>query len=126
MKTPHLLLAAGLAGLCAAAPRASADPRLTSWQTGYAGQYARIYTNAARQSAGAPATTWGNGSQTQALPAYAGIQEIYSSTNWVYVRSTGLASFTMGPWQWRVSESAGEPENPLPHSAHACRAGHQN
>ena len=98
MKTSRLLLAAALAGLCAAAPRASADPRLTSWQTGYAGQYARIYTNAAQQSAGTPVTTWGNGSQTQALPAYAGIQEIYSSTNWMYVRSTGLAGFTMGPW----------------------------
>ena len=95
MKTSRLLL---LAGLVAATFRASADPLISSWQTNYAGQYARIYTNTTVQSAGTPATTWGNGSETQATPAYAGVQEIYSSTNWVYVRSTGLASFTMGPW----------------------------
>jgi hypothetical protein len=99
MKTPRLLLAAGLAGMAVTALRSSADPLIASWQTNYAGQYARIYTNAAMQTAGASLTTWSNGSQVQSLPAYAGIQEIYSSTNWVYVRSTGLASYTMGPWQ---------------------------
>jgi hypothetical protein len=51
------------------------------------------------QAAGTSLTTWSNGSQTQANPAYCGIQEIYSSSNWVYIRSTGLASYTMGPWQ---------------------------
>jgi hypothetical protein len=99
MKTTRLLLAvAGLAGLFPLAHRAAADPLIASWQTNYAGQYARVYTNAAMQSAGTPLTTWSNGSQIQSSPAYAGIQEIYSSSNWVYVRSTGLASFTMGPW----------------------------
>jgi hypothetical protein len=51
------------------------------------------------KTAGTTLTTWSNGSQTQSLPAYCGVQEIYSSTNWVYVRSTGLASYNMGPWQ---------------------------
>jgi len=100
MNTAHLTHAVTLASLLAAsALSASGDPILTCWQTNYAGQYARIYTNAAMQSAGTPLTTWSNGSQIQAEPAYAGAQEIYSSSNWVYVRSTGLASFTMGPWQ---------------------------
>ena len=99
MKTLRLiLLAARLAGLGSATLPAAADPLITSWQTNHAGQYARIYTNAALQSAGTPLTTWSNGSQIQALPAYAGIQEIDADPNWVYVRSTGLASFTMGPW----------------------------
>jgi hypothetical protein len=99
MKTSRLLHAAGLAGMFSMALRLPADPLITSLQTNDAGQYARIYTNAAMQSAGTPLTTWSNGSQNQTEPAYAGIQEIYSSSNWVYVRSTGLASYTMGPWQ---------------------------
>src|SRR5258706_15266398 len=44
-------------------------------------------------------TTWSNGSQVQSLPAYAGIQEIYSSSNWVYIKSSGLGAHVMGPWQ---------------------------
>jgi len=77
----------------------ASDPRTNSWLTTYAGQYARIYTNDAMKTAGMTLTTWSNGSQTQANPAYCGVQEIDSSTNWVYVRSTGLASYNMGPWQ---------------------------
>ena len=100
MKTNCLLIATALAGAAAASVmNASADPLITCWQTNYAGQYARVFTNAAMQSADTSLTTWGNGSQTQSQPAYAGVQEIYSGTNWIYVRSTGLASFTMGPWQ---------------------------
>jgi hypothetical protein len=78
---------------------AFAAPQTNGWLTTYSGQYARIYTNDAMQAAGTSLTTWSNGSQTQANPAYCGIQEIYSSANWVYIRSTGLASYTMGPWQ---------------------------
>ena len=74
------------------------DARTNSWLTTYAGEYARVYTNTAMQQAGTSLTTWGNGVLSQALPAYCGVQEVYSSSNWVYVRSTGLASYTMGPW----------------------------
>jgi len=77
---------------------AQADPLTASWLTTYAGQYSRVYTNAAAEAAGTPSTTWSNGSQTQALPAYCGVQGVYSSASWVYVRSTGMASYTMGPW----------------------------
>ncbi len=77
----------------------ASDPRTNSWFTTYTGQYARIYTNDAMKTAGMTLTNWSNGSQTQANPAYCGVQEIDSSTNWVYVRSTGLASYNMGPWQ---------------------------
>jgi len=101
----HHFLGALLAALFTATS-VQADPRLDSWFTGYSGKYARIYTNAASQSAGNAVTTWSNGSQTQSLPAYAGVQEIYSSTGWVYIRTTGLGIHTMGPW------SAGFPNLP--------------
>ncbi len=78
---------------------AFAETQTNCWLTTYSGQYARIYTNDAMQAAGTTLTTWSNGTETQANPAYCGIQEIYSSSNWVYIRSTGLASYPMGPWQ---------------------------
>lgn len=84
--------------LAAAAVATAADPLLDSWFTEDTGRYARIYTNAASQAAGASVTTWSNGSQTQAQPAYSGVQEIYSSADWVYLRTTGLGSHIMGPW----------------------------
>ncbi len=96
MKTP-LLKFLGLILLAATSLRA--DPQITSWFTTYSGQYARVYTNDAKQVAGAAQTTWSNGSQTQSLPAYDGVQEIYSSSNWVYFRTTGLGTHIMGPWQ---------------------------
>lgn len=74
------------------------DPRTNCWLTTYSGQYARIYTNDAMKAAGTTLTTWSNSSLTQTSPVYCGIQEIYSSSNWVYVRSAGLAGYTMGPW----------------------------
>ncbi len=72
---------------------------ITSWFTTYSGQYARIYTNDAAKTAGNSVTIWSNGTQTQSSPAYAGVQEIYSSSNWVYLKTSGLANHIMGPWQ---------------------------
>jgi hypothetical protein len=82
------------------------DPLVDSWFTVYSGKYARVFTNAAAQSSHLTATTWSNGSQSQTLPAYSGVQEVYGSSNWVYIRSTGLGSHIMGPW------SAGFPNLP--------------
>jgi YHYH protein len=78
---------------------AFADPQTDSWFTTFAEKYARIYTNNAMKSAGNTLTNWSNGAQTQSSPAYCGVQEVYSSTDWIYVRSTGLAAYIMGPWQ---------------------------
>src|SRR5690349_4657395 len=69
-----------------------ADPMITSWFTTYSGQYARIYTNDAAKTAGNSVTTWSNGTQTQSSPAYTGVQEVYSSTNWIYLKTSGLAN----------------------------------
>jgi hypothetical protein len=90
-----VLLGAGI--LFAFAVRAE-DPRTNSWFTTYAGKYARIYTSDVNKTNGVAVTTWSNTSLTQSLPVYAGVQEIYSSSNWVYIRSTGLGGHVMGPW----------------------------
>ena len=74
------------------------NPHRDSWLTNYSGRYARIYTNNAMKAAGTTLTTWSNGSQTQASPAYVGLQELYSSSNWIYLRTSGLATHIMGPW----------------------------
>jgi hypothetical protein len=74
------------------------NPRISSWFTKYSSKYARVYTNDTMKLAGTSITTWGNGSQNQTLPTYCGVQEIYSSTNWVYIRNSGLGSHIMGPW----------------------------
>jgi hypothetical protein len=78
---------------------ALADPQLSSWFTVDSGNLARIYRNNADKDAGVTVTTWSNGRNNQSQPAYSGVQEILSSSNWIYVRSTGLASQIMGPWQ---------------------------
>ncbi|MEY4917796.1 MAG: hypothetical protein RL616_1709, partial [Verrucomicrobiota bacterium] len=79
---------------------ATNDAQTSAWLTAYSGQYARITTNTTTRNAGTSVTTWtnNNSAETQSLPAYCGVQEIYSSTNWIYFRSTGLGSHTMGPW----------------------------
>jgi len=98
MKTKVSLATLALMGFFFAG-RLQADPQLSSWFTTYSGKYARIYTNAAAENSGSAVITWSNGTQTQSLPAYDGIQEVDSSASWIYIRSTGLGSHIMGPWQ---------------------------
>lgn len=90
-----------------------ADPQITSWLTTYSGYYARIYPNDAAKAAGATTATWSNGRLSQSLPAYCGVQEILSSSNWVYLRTTGLGSYTMGPWYIDVNHSRVFPNLPV-------------
>src|ERR1051325_4775065 len=73
---------------------AHADSLITSWFTANSGKYARVYTSAANRSSGISSTIWSG----QTLPTYAGVHEIDYSSNWVYIRNTGLASYVMGPW----------------------------
>ncbi len=103
---------AAVAGVLVA-DAALADPQIDSWLTTYSGEYARIYTNDAAKAAGKSVVTWSNGRLTQSLPAYCGIQEILSSSNWVYVLTTGLASYTMGPWYIDPSRTRPFPNLPL-------------
>ena len=76
-----------------------ADPQITSWFTLDSGKFAQIYRTDAEKNSGKTETTWSNGRNNQSQPAYCGVQEIDSSTNWIYIRSTGLGSHIMGPWQ---------------------------
>lgn len=100
IKPPFALPAVftGIFCIFASINNSSADPRTNSWFTTYSGKYARIYTNNAARTAGNAVATWGNGTQNQTLPAYSGVQAIYSSANWVYIRSSGLGAHVMGPW----------------------------
>jgi hypothetical protein len=76
----------------------AADPQIASWFTLNSEKFAQIYLNNAAKNSGQTATTWSNGRNTQSQPANCGVQEILSSSNWVYIRSTGLGSQVMGPW----------------------------
>ena len=82
--------------LCAM--NAFADPQLTSWFTEDSGRYARLYESSAAETAGTVSKTWSRGSGVQSSPTYAGVSKIVYSTNWVYIHTTGLASYIMGPW----------------------------
>jgi autotransporter-associated beta strand protein len=77
-------------------------PQLTSWYTAQAGKYARIQETDAEAVAGTSKTTWtrttGMFTLAQTTPAYAGPTQIDYSTNWVYVRTPSLGTYTMGPW----------------------------
>ncbi|MEZ5327671.1 MAG: YHYH protein [Verrucomicrobiales bacterium] len=87
-----------------------ADPILSSWYTEGSGRYARIWETGAAEAAergGAAVssvTTWNFedyadvNSGAQLLPVYAGVQGVSYSSDYVYIKSTGLANSTMGPW----------------------------
>jgi hypothetical protein len=114
LKSNRMNLAALLASSLFALTAARAgDPRTNCWLTTYSGQFARIYTNDAMKTAGTTLTTWSNGSQSQSSPAYDGVQDVYSSADWVYVRSTGLASYDMGPWYLNVQRTEEFPNLPV-------------
>ena len=94
MKTAYIAMR-----LCLLSTSAWADPQITSWYTVNSAKAAQIYRTEAEKYSGQTETTWSNGRNTQAQPAGCGVQEILSSANWVYIRSTGLGSQVMGPWQ---------------------------
>ncbi len=89
-----------------------ADPQLTSWFTTNSGKYARIYQSTANETAGTASTTWTRGSGTQSSPTYADVSEVNSSANWVYIRTTGLASHIMGPWYLDAAKTTNFPNFP--------------
>ena len=99
MKTNSAQLALALIAAVFLNTALAADPYVDSWLTTYSSKYARIYTNDAMKASGTALTTWNNGSQNQSSPAYAGVQGIYSSASWLYLKTSGLGQHTMGPWQ---------------------------
>jgi hypothetical protein len=97
MNTPSAFLL-----VCAfSSATAQTDPRLTSWLTTNSTKYARV----TETTTTAPVATWpspgipkNTQSPTQDTPAYADVQQILYSNNFVYVKSADLASHRMGPW----------------------------
>ncbi|MBX7207806.1 MAG: YHYH protein [Verrucomicrobiaceae bacterium] len=77
---------------------AKADPQLSSWLTQWTGNYARVYLTDADVSSNTTYTTWSRNTMTQSLPTYAGASEVSYSADYVYIRTTGLAPYVMGPW----------------------------
>ena len=113
MKTILTSIGIGFASIFSITIAHADDPRTNSWFTIYAGQYARLYTNDVSRTNGIAQTTWTNGTTIQTLPAYCGVQEIYSSSNYVYIRSTGLGSFVMGPWYLNAAHTQPFPNWPV-------------
>lgn len=103
--SPLLIVFLGLAS-------AKADPQLSSWFTGDSGQYARLYQSTAAESAGTSSTTWSRGTGVQSSPTYAGISKIQYSSNWVYIRTSGLAGHVMGPWYLDAAKTQNFPNFP--------------
>jgi hypothetical protein len=101
-----------------------AEPIISSWYTGGSARYARIWATQAQEtterSGGGQSslTTWSSanyagvnvGDQTE--PVYAGIQGISYSNTYVYIKSTGLATNTMGPWHLNAAQTTQFPSFP--------------
>src|SRR4051812_32196365 len=81
------------------------DPLITTWYTQDSGKYARIYQTGADQTAHNAVTTWSRGSGVQSSPAYAGVHAVSYSANWVYIYTSGLASYVMGPWYLNAAKT---------------------
>jgi hypothetical protein len=90
----------------------AADPQLETWQTANTRRYARIYESDAARLAGNAVTTWSRGSTSQATPSYAGVIQVSSSSNWVYLRSSGLGTHVMGPWYLNAAHTQNFPSFP--------------
>jgi len=82
-----------------------ADPQLNTWFTKDTAKYARIYETKEKEVALETVTTWNRGAGVQASPTYVGVHEISSSNDWVYIRTTGLASHIMGPWYLNAAKT---------------------
>ncbi|MCH2036631.1 MAG: sulfatase-like hydrolase/transferase [Puniceicoccaceae bacterium] len=81
------------------------DPQISSWYTTASGQYARIYETLDDQNSKNAVSVWSRGQGNQSLPTYAGVHEVSYSNDWVYIRSSNLASYVMGPWYLDTAKS---------------------
>ncbi|QTN32635.1 sulfatase-like hydrolase/transferase [Akkermansiaceae bacterium] len=90
-------------------PNLLGTPPETQWQKITGAEYARIYRTQNRALNGISDATWApegavrNGRQD--LPAYAGIESIRVSANWVYVKGSSMPHYTMGPWYFDAAKT---------------------
>ncbi len=93
---------------------AQADPILTSWFTQNSSVLARVIQGNGTPLPTTAVTTWpsagvvnnNTGSASQSVPAYADIQRIRYTTTDVYINSSGLASYIMGPWYGNTNKTS--------------------
>ena len=83
----------------------NADPRISSWFTDQSSTYARIYETLADETNLNAVTTWSRGAGVQSSPTYSGVHEISYTDDWVYIRTTNLASHLMGPWYLNAAKT---------------------
>ncbi|MGJ8671796.1 sulfatase-like hydrolase/transferase [Rubritalea sp.] len=81
----------------------SAEPLLSSWFTQEADKYARIYRDSDDLNSQNAVTTWSRGAGIQQAPVYAGVYAVSYTPDWVYIRTTNMASYVMGPWYTDVA-----------------------
>ena len=74
------------------------DPRIEGWFTKDSEKYARLYPTANDQGVGNAVTTWSRGPGVQSVPVLAGVCDVSYSRDWIYIHTSGLASYVMGPW----------------------------
>jgi len=104
------------------ASSAVAEPVVDSWIKLSGAKYARIYKTWSAATNGISSTTWtnteiavppGKSSGTQAQPVYGGILSIRVSSNYVYVTSSALPSYVMGPWYLNAAKTQPFPNWPV-------------
>jgi arylsulfatase A-like enzyme len=103
--------------LLALSSAAAEDALLTSWMKDGSGRYARIFQSTTAESSGSAVTTWSRGQGIQSQPTYAGVHEVSSSANWVYIRTTGLGRHIMGPWYLNAAKTQDFPNFPANRAA---------
>ncbi|MCH6258628.1 YHYH protein [Puniceicoccaceae bacterium K14] len=101
------------------------EPIINSWHLEKAGSYARIWQSiedeTTEKTTGVitSVSTWDAddfegrpliGSQTS--PVYAGVQGVSYSDDYVYIKSTGLGTHTMGPWYDNTDKTEAFPSFP--------------
>ena len=102
--------------LALAAAAAQADPLLTSWYTANSSTLARVIQTVSTTTPTVnttPTTTWptsgitnnNTGGLAVTTPVFADVQRIRYDASWVYVNSSGLASYTMGPFLTKTAGS---------------------
>ena len=89
-----------------------ADPLLDSWYTKDSKRYARLYPTAADKQNGNAVTTWRWGMGVQTVPVLAGVHDVSYSKDWVYIHTSGLASYVMGPWYLNANQTRMFPSFP--------------
>jgi YHYH protein len=95
------LMLTGAITLIAAAHSNAQNLLIDTWFTADSGKYARIYSSKEAALTNGTVSTWTG----QTLPAYSDIQQVESSANWVYVRTTGLPSHLIGPWYFDAAKN---------------------